>query len=114
MASVWLNGSFVAEEEASISVRDTGLLHAAGVFTTMRAYNGKVFRLDRHLARLRNSCEALFIPLLYKDEALIDAVAELLRWNELREARMRLTVTRGSAKQDPLHGLSLTPNVFLT
>src|SRR5438067_855181 len=113
MASVWLNGSFVGEEEASISVRDTGLLHAAGVFTTMRSYGGKVFRLDRHLARLRHSCEALFIPLQYKDDALGSAVGELLRRDGLGDARLRLTVTRGSARQDP-HGLHLSPTVLLT
>ena len=114
MPFVWINGDFVDEAEASVSVRDTGLLHGAGVFTTMRAHNGGVFQLDRHLRRLRDSCDALFIPLLPKDEVLAAATDELLRRNGLTEARLRLTVTRGSAQQDPLHGVRLTPNVFLT
>src|SRR5688572_7621565 len=114
MPTVWLNGAFVDEAEASVSLRDTGLLHAAGVFTTMRANGGRVFRLDAHLQRLRASCEALFIPLLPKDEALASAVDELLKRNELTDARLRLTVTRGMAEQDPIHGLRLTPTVFLT
>ena len=114
MPTVWLNGAFVDEAEASVSLRDTGLLHAAGVFTTMRANGGRVFRLDGHLQRLRASCEALFIPLLPKDEALVAAVDELLKRNELTDARLRLTVTRGMAEQDPIHGLRLTPTVFLT
>jgi len=114
MASVWLNGSFVGEEQAAISVRDTGLLHAAGVFTTMRAYGGKVFRLDRHLARLRHSCEVLFIPLPYKDEELTSAVGEMLARDGLSDARIRVTVTRGSAKTDPIHGLHLSPTVLIT
>ena len=114
MPTVWLNGAFVDEAEASVSLRDTGLLHAAGVFTTMRANGGRVFRLDGHLQRLRASCEALFIPLLPKDETLVSAVNELLKRNELTEARLRLTVTRGMAEQDPIHGLRLTPTVFLT
>jgi len=114
MPTVWLNGAFVDEAEATVSLRDTGLLHAAGVFTTMRANGGRVFRLDAHLRRLRASCEALFIPLLPKDEALVSAVDELLERNELSEARLRLTVTRGMAEQDPIHGLRLTPTVFLT
>src|SRR2546421_12156772 len=104
MALAWMNGKFVDEDEAGLSIRDPGLLHAAGVFTTMRAYDGRVFRLDRHLARLRGSCEALFIPLKYTDPSLTDAVGELLKRNDLADARLRLTVTRGSAKQDPLHG----------
>jgi branched-chain amino acid aminotransferase len=114
MADVWINGKIVDEQDASISLRDTGLLHAAGVFTTMRANRGNVFRLAQHLARLRSSCEALFIPLQYKNELLSEAVNELLRRNDLREARLRLTVTRGQATHDALHGLKLEPNVFLT
>ena len=111
---VWLNGNFVDESAAAVSLRDTGLLHGAGVFTTMRAYDGRVFRLEQHLRRLRDSCEALFIPLLPKDEVLRDVVSELLSRNELADARLRLTVTRGTAQQDPLHGMHLQPNVFLT
>src|SRR5687767_5180811 len=111
---VWLNGTFVEESDASVPLRDTGLLHGAGVFTTMRSYNGRVFRLDQHLSRLRDSCEALFIPLQHKDDVLRDAAAELLKRNHLADARLRLTVTRGSAQADPLHGTHFQPNGFLT
>src|SRR4051795_5201790 len=96
MPTVWINGQFVPEASASVSVRDTGLLHAAGVFTTMRSYGGKVFRLPQHLGRLRDSCEALFIPLQYKDDVLAKAADEVLRQNNLADARLRLTVTRGT------------------
>src|SRR5687767_7600040 len=108
MPVVWLNGKFVDESDACVSLRDTGLLHGAGVFTTMRSTGGRVFRLDAHLARLRHSCEVLYIPLLPKDEVIRAAVDELLGRNELTDARLRLTVTRGSAEDDPLHGLRLT------
>ena len=114
MPVVWLNGSVVDEESAAVSVRDTGLLHAAGVFTTMRSYGGKVFRLEQHLRRLRDSCEALFIPLQHKDEVLARAASDVLEGNSLADARLRLTVTRGLARQDPLHGLRLEPTTFLT
>jgi branched-chain amino acid aminotransferase len=114
MASVWINDRFEDEATASLSLRDTGLLHAAGVFTTMRSYRGRVFRLAQHLQRLRASCEALFIPLQYRDEQLSEAVAQLLERNNLADARLRLTVTRGQAQQDPLHGMHLQPTVFLT
>jgi branched-chain amino acid aminotransferase len=111
---VWLNNEILDESEAHVSIKDTGLLHAAGVFTTMRSYGGKVFRMDLHLRRLRHSCEALFIPLQYKDEVLTAATEELLRRNELQNARLRLTVTRGTAEQDPLHGTRLSPTTFIT
>src|SRR5947207_3195695 len=112
MSFAWVNGSIVDEAEASVSIRDTGLLHAAGVFTTMRAMNGRVFRLDAHLTRLRNSCEALFIPLQFSNADLTTATTDLLTRNNLTEARLRLTVARGSARQDPLHGMRLEPTVF--
>jgi branched-chain amino acid aminotransferase len=114
MPSVWFNNAFVDDTDAAVSLRDTGLLHAAGVFTTMRSYGGKVFRLEQHLRRLRDSCEALFIPLQYKDDVLASAIDELLRRNELEDARLRLTVTRGVATQDPLHGMHLQPTAFIT
>lgn len=114
MALNWINGKFVDESEASVSLRDTGLLHAAGIFTTMRSFGGKVFRLEQHLRRVRDSSEALFIPLTYDDATLISATEQLLARNNLGDARLRLTVTRGQAIQDPLHGLRLEPNVFIT
>lgn len=114
MSHVWLNGNFIDDSEASVSLRDTGLLHAAGVFTTMRSFDGKVFRLQQHLERIRASSEALFIPLTYSDAVLTKATEDLLQRNELKDARLRLTVTRGQAIQDPVHGLRLEPNVFIT
>lgn len=114
MPCVWINGTFADESTAGVSLRDTGLLHAAGVFTTMRSYGAKVFRLAQHLRRLRDSCEALFIPLQYKDEQLTAAADELLKRNDLSDARLRLTVTRGRSTQDPLHGMRLEPTCFLT
>src|SRR5438034_11789829 len=111
---VWLNGTFIDEESATISMRDTGLLHAAGVFTTMRSGGGRVFRLQQHLARIRESCEALFIPLQHNVDVLIDAANELLSRNNLSDARQRLTITRGMATDDPLHGMRLEPTAFLT
>src|SRR4051812_4846062 len=99
MAIAWVKGQLVGEDGASVSVRDTGLLHSAGVFTTMRASGGRVFRLERHLARLRRSCEAMFVPLKFGDAELARAVDEVLDRNELADARMRLTVTRGQSTQ---------------
>lgn len=118
MPLIWLNDEFVDESAAFIPLRDTGLLHAAGVFTTMRSYGGRVFRLPQHLRRLRESCEALFIPLQQTDAALSDAVGELLAKNSLSDARLRLTVTRGMARATPAHATvqaaQLQPTAFLT
>lgn len=112
MTQTWINGEFVDEQTASVPLRDAGLLYAAGVFTTMRSFQGRVYRLREHLARLRQSCDALFIPLQYKDDALDEAIHELLRRNQTADARIRLTVTRGTTQQDPVHGMHIQPNVF--
>jgi branched-chain amino acid aminotransferase len=114
MPDVWLNNTLVEENAAAISLRDAGLLHGAGIFTTLRAHGGKVFQLARHLQRLRDSGEALFIPLAFKDEVIEHAASELLARNQLSDARLRLTVTRGTVIQDPLYGMRVEPNVFLT
>ena len=114
MPSAWLNGQFIDDDAPALTLKDTGILHAAGVFTTMRAYAGRVFRLPQHLQRLRQSSEALFVPLLHSDADLAAAVDELLERNNLKDARLRLTVTRGHAGQDPIHGQHFTPNCFLS
>lgn len=111
---IWINEQVIDEDDARISVRDLGLLHGAGVFTTMRARGGACERLDAHLARVRASCDALALPLPYEDAELTSAVATLLQANELPEARLRLTVTRGETILDPTHGPSVRPTVFIT
>ncbi len=95
MSDVWLNGVFVSEDEARIDPRDGGFLHGAGVFTTTRARDGRIFRLAEHLKRLRDSCNALYVPFTIRDEGLVEAAEELLQRNGLADARLRITVTRG-------------------
>ena len=56
---VYLNGSLVPRSQAGISVTDYGFLYGFGLFETMRAYGGCVFRLDKHLKRLARSAEIL-------------------------------------------------------
>jgi len=70
--------------------------------------------MREHFARLRRSCEHLFIPFKYTDAQMAGAVSELLRKNALGDARLRLTVTRGVSTNDPLHGLRLEPTTFMT
>lgn len=114
MPFCWINDAFVEESHAHVGIDDAGLLHGAGVFTTMRARGGSVERIDAHLRRLRTSTEALFVPLKFDDATLTAAAQGLLERNELSDARMRLTITRGSTTRDPLHGEVFNSNVFMT
>lgn len=90
---VYLNGSLVARDDARIAVLDYGFLYGFGLFETMRAYGGHVFRLDRHLDRLLHSAERLGI--VVEGDALERAVTETIRANGLSDARIRLTVSIG-------------------
>ncbi len=92
---VCLNGKFVPQEQATISVDDAGFQHAVGLFETMGAYHGKVFRLDAHLARLQTSAVQLGLAKELDLPALADAVNRTLSHNKLQRARVRLTVTPG-------------------
>lgn len=89
---IHLNGKLVPESEARLSPLDRGFLLGDGVFETMRAYDGRCFALDEHLTRLAGSCALLRLPL---PEDLPAIVEEVLRANALREAAVRITVTRG-------------------
>jgi branched-chain amino acid aminotransferase len=94
---VFLNGSMVPQEQALVSAEDSGLQHAVGLFETMAARHGRVFRLDEHLARLARSAADLGLARDLDTLAWRDAVELTLRHNELDEARVRLTVTAGAA-----------------
>ena len=96
--TIWMNGSYVAPEQATISVYDHGLLYGDGIFEGIRAYHGHIFRLKSHLDRLQDGAKALLlrIPLA------IDAIADQLRDAVAREAAagnpdsyIRLVLTRG-------------------
>ncbi len=99
--SVYLDGAFVGESEATVSVYDGGWLHGAGLFETMRAEGGRVFRLESHMERLRRSAGQLLKPI--EREALPSSAvfSELLERNGLKTARVRLTVSAGSMRADP-------------
>ena len=96
---VFLNDGIVDSDQACISTADGGLLYGAGLFETMRSRNGVVFRIDDHLDRLQASAVALSIEHSYDKNRLADAVYEVLRANELTDARIRLTVTSGPMTQ---------------
>lgn len=93
---VYLNGRFVPREAAAVSVYDGGWLHGAGLFETLRAHQGSIFRLDAHLERLMESAAKVLFPIERPDLPLTSEFQQLLHENQLADARVRLTVTAGS------------------
>ena len=96
---VFLNDELVDIDKARISATDSGFLYGAGLFETMRSYNGTVFALKDHLDRLFFSSRALSISHTYDREYLTDAIYKVLRANKLTDARLRLTLTNGPMSQ---------------
>jgi len=95
---IHLNGRLVPEEEARVSVFDRGFLYGDGVFESMRAIGGAVFRRERHLDRLERSAEAVGLDLKPARPGLSAATDEVLEGNRLADARLRITVTRGAGR----------------
>ena len=128
---IYLNGHLVPRSEARLSPFDRGFLYGYGLFETMRAYNGHIFRLDRHLARLRRSAEilglspdAIAVSRSLDSErseekgaakqSLETACRKTLTANGLKDARVRLTVSAGEGDMVPDPGTSPSPTVLVT
>ena len=91
---IWLNGSLVAADDASIPALDHGVTVGDGVFETMRIYDGVAFALRRHLERLERSATGLGLALPARS-LLRRAVEEVVTASTLRDGRVRLTITAG-------------------
>jgi branched-chain amino acid aminotransferase len=92
---VYIDGAYYLKSQAKISVYDHGLLYGDGVFEGIRAYNGTVFKLKEHINRLYHSAHALMLKIPLTKEEMTQGVVETLRKNSLRDAYIRLVVTRG-------------------
>lgn len=110
---IWLNGDLVPEADAQVSTLDRGLLYGDGLFETMLATSGRVFRLGAHLERLANGCAELAIELPFTPAQLVDAVYATLAATGLAEAAVRLTVTRGAGGVRLLPAEDAVPTVII-
>jgi branched-chain amino acid aminotransferase len=108
---VWIDGQRLPSEGAHISARDRGLTLADGVFETMRAHTGKVFRLEQHLTRIEGALRVLEIP---APAGLREWVATAIRAAHAPDASIRLTVTRGVAPGGVTAPADPVPTVVVT
>ena len=92
---VYIDGEYRPKSEAKISVYDHGLLYGDGVFEGIRAYDGVVFKLREHIDRLYRSACVIMLDIPVTKEQMTNTVLETLRKNKLRDAYIRLVVTRG-------------------
>ena len=92
---VYIDGKYYPKSQAKISVFDHGLLYGDGIFEGIRAYDGVVFKLKEHIDRLYSSAHMIMLQIPATKEEIIETVLETLRKNSLKDAYIRLVVTRG-------------------
>ena len=92
---VYLNGRFVPEEEACVSIHDRGFLYGDALFETIRIYNGEPFLWQDHMLRLQAGCDTLRIKPPASQDELLRSLTELLHLNDLSDAVARIALSRG-------------------
>lgn len=94
-STIYLDGEYVPQEKAVISVFDHGLLYGDGVFEGIRAYHNRVFKLHDHLVRLYESARSINMVIPISMAEMEEVVLETCRRNDIRDGYIRLVVTRG-------------------
>ncbi len=92
---ICLDGQWFGKDEAKVSVFDHGLLYGDGVFEGIRAYHGRVFRLDEHIRRLYDSARTIQLTMPLTAAQFAAQVVEACRRNEIENGYIRAVVTRG-------------------
>ena len=112
MSIVYLNGKFVPDDAACISVLDRGFIFGDGVYEVIPAYHGCLFRLSEHLQRLQNSLDAIRITNPHSPQEWQTILDALIDKNQGGDLSVYLQVTRGVAKRDHALPKDITPTVF--
>jgi branched-chain amino acid aminotransferase len=111
---VYLNGAFVPKEEAKVSVFDHGFLYGDGIYETLRAYEEVLFLLDRHLSRLQRSADLISLKLPLPLEKIGHALNESVKRNKLKNAYVRIHVSRGPGEIGLDPALCPEPTMVIT
>src|SRR3954454_211307 len=111
--TVFVNGSFLPFEQASLSVMDRGFLFADGIYEVTVVVNGCLVDNDAHLARLNRCLNEIRIPNPYSAQQWSHLEEELVQRNELREGTVYIQVTRGIAERDFAFPKQVTPTVVM-
>lgn len=113
MITAYLNGDYLPLTDAKISVMDRGFLFGDAVYEVIPVYEGRLFRLDEHLARLANSLTGIRLSQVFNDSLYRDICQELVTRNGGGNQSVYLQITRGVAEtRDPLFPAQITPTVF--
>ncbi|WP_439272223.1 D-amino-acid transaminase [Pseudochrobactrum sp. HB0163] len=109
---IYVNGAYVPEEEAKISVFDRGFLFADGIYEVSAVVDGKLVDNDAHLARLSRSLKMINVPAPLSDEDIITMQKELIKRNNLTEGVVYMQITRGAADRDFVYNADMKPTLI--
>lgn len=110
---IYFNGKLIDKSKACVSVFDHGLLYGDGVFEGIRTYDGLIFRLKEHIDRLFRSADAIELKIPMTKIELIEATIKTLRANRLKDAYIRLVITRGVGDLGLDPRKCKTPTIFI-
>ena len=111
--TVYVNGAYVPEEEATISIFDRGFLFADGVYEVTSVLGGKLIDFPGHAARLRRSLDELEMESPVDEETLLDIHRELVARNDIEDGLVYLQVTRGAADRDFAYPEGAAPTLVM-
>jgi branched-chain amino acid aminotransferase len=110
---IYIDGNWLTKSKATISVYDHGLLYGDGVFEGIRVYDGVIFRFKEHLDRLYSSAKSIRLKIPLSPEQMTKAVVDTLKRNDLKDAYIRLVVTRGVGDLGVDPRTSRTPSIII-
>ncbi len=114
MDIICLNGEFLTLESARVPATDGGLLRGEGVFETLRVESGQALFAAEHFARLSRGVRLLEIPWLLDKEHLLELCEQVVDANGLHDARLRITLTRGAVRSQPMTSSEGEPTLTIT
>jgi D-alanine transaminase len=109
---VFLNGEFLPESKAQVSVLDRGFIFGDGIYEVIPVYGGKLFRFNEHMSRLQNSLDDIRIVNPLSADEWEKTLTELIQLNDNGDQSLYLQITRGRAKRDHALPENPTPTVF--
>jgi len=111
--TVYLNGEYLPEDEAKISIFDRAVLFGDAIYEAAGVLDGKLIDFDGHMARYHSSLDKLGIPAPLDDEQVLTAFRDLIDLNGISEGLVYMQVTRGEADRDFIWQDELQPTVFM-
>ncbi len=111
--TVYLNGEYLPEEEAKVSVFDRGFLFADGVYEVTSVLGGKLIDFDGHAVRLQRSLDELEMDNPISKEDLLEVHRQLVTRNEIGDGLVYLQITRGAADRDFAYPKDAAPTIVL-